>query len=187
MINSCEIKFAARWTTSYEDEILIINVDGYIGDSTRSEVEYAKSTRKSIRYLFHYVWIIQRWLLQYSRASYSRKCCCRCCHLWSPYNIDYAEWDKNFDLFSALGLCKQLLKPDGNLILFQGYSNVCETKQFLDHHYRFQNWVIWDRIMRTRKRIPMLLHIQWSRCMTECLKMILSRLLISGQITRNKY
>ena len=30
------------------DEIFVINVGGYIGDSTRSEIEYAKKTGKSI-------------------------------------------------------------------------------------------------------------------------------------------
>ncbi len=33
------------------DEIFVINVDGYIGESTRSEIEYAKSTGKTINYL----------------------------------------------------------------------------------------------------------------------------------------
>jgi hypothetical protein len=33
------------------DEIFIINVGGYIGPSTRSEIEYAKKTNKSVRYL----------------------------------------------------------------------------------------------------------------------------------------
>ena len=33
------------------DEIFVINVGGYIGSSTRSEVEYAKATGKAIRYL----------------------------------------------------------------------------------------------------------------------------------------
>lgn len=33
------------------DEIYVINVGGYIGDSTRSEIEYAKRTRKDIQYL----------------------------------------------------------------------------------------------------------------------------------------
>ncbi len=33
------------------DEILIIDVNGYIGDSTKSEIEYAKSLNKKIRYL----------------------------------------------------------------------------------------------------------------------------------------
>ena len=33
------------------DEILVINVGGYIGSSTRSEIEYAKANGKTIRYL----------------------------------------------------------------------------------------------------------------------------------------
>ena len=33
------------------DEIFVINVGGYIGSSTRSEIEYAKATRKTVRYL----------------------------------------------------------------------------------------------------------------------------------------
>jgi len=33
------------------DEIFVINVDGYIGSSTRSEIEYAKATGKGVSYL----------------------------------------------------------------------------------------------------------------------------------------
>lgn len=33
------------------DEIYVINVGGYIGSSTKSEIEYAKATGKEIRYL----------------------------------------------------------------------------------------------------------------------------------------
>ena len=33
------------------DEIFVINVGGYIGSSTRSEIEYAKATGKPVRYL----------------------------------------------------------------------------------------------------------------------------------------
>ena len=33
------------------DEIFVINKDGYIGDSTKSEIEYAKEHGKKIRYL----------------------------------------------------------------------------------------------------------------------------------------
>ena len=33
------------------DEIFVINVGGYIGSSTRSEIEYAKETGKTVRYL----------------------------------------------------------------------------------------------------------------------------------------
>ena len=33
------------------DEIFVINVGGYIGDSTRSEIEYAEENGKAVRYL----------------------------------------------------------------------------------------------------------------------------------------
>ena len=33
------------------DEIFVINVDGYIGSSTKSEIEYAKNHNKTITYL----------------------------------------------------------------------------------------------------------------------------------------
>lgn len=33
------------------DEIFVINVGGYIGFSTKSEIEYAKETNKNIKYL----------------------------------------------------------------------------------------------------------------------------------------
>ena len=33
------------------DEVLVLNVDGYIGQSTRGEIEYAKETGKPVRYL----------------------------------------------------------------------------------------------------------------------------------------
>ena len=33
------------------DEIFVINVGGYIGDSTKSEIEYAKSHGKVVKYL----------------------------------------------------------------------------------------------------------------------------------------
>jgi hypothetical protein len=33
------------------DEIFVINVGGYIGSSTRGEIEYARKTGKVVRYL----------------------------------------------------------------------------------------------------------------------------------------
>ena len=33
------------------DEIFVINVDGYIGESTKSEIEYAMQTGKKVNYL----------------------------------------------------------------------------------------------------------------------------------------
>ena len=33
------------------DEIFIINVGGYIGESTRGEIEYARANGKTVRFL----------------------------------------------------------------------------------------------------------------------------------------
>ena len=33
------------------DEILVLNVDGYVGESTKSEIDYAIATYKSVRWL----------------------------------------------------------------------------------------------------------------------------------------
>ena len=33
------------------DEIFVINVNGYVGESTKSEIEYAKRNGKTVRYL----------------------------------------------------------------------------------------------------------------------------------------
>ena len=38
-------------TIDMADEIYVINAGGYIGESTRSEIEYATATGKGVRYL----------------------------------------------------------------------------------------------------------------------------------------
>lgn len=63
-----------------------------------------------------------------------------------PYNIKQAEWDNNFNLSEIVPLCDKILKPNGNFIIFQGWSNVCETKQLLDQYFICQDWIIYDRI-----------------------------------------
>lgn len=63
-----------------------------------------------------------------------------------PYNIKYADWDNDFDIAKAIYLSKKVLKENGNFIIFQGWSNICETKQMLDEYFKIQNWIIWDRI-----------------------------------------
>jgi site-specific DNA-methyltransferase (adenine-specific) len=63
-----------------------------------------------------------------------------------PYNIDIADWDKNFDFKLVCGLAKRILGTSGNLILFQGWSEVCNTIQIFNNEFDLKNWVIWDRI-----------------------------------------
>lgn len=40
-----------RQKIDMSDEIYVINLDGYIGESTKSEIEYAKAKGKKISYL----------------------------------------------------------------------------------------------------------------------------------------
>jgi len=63
-----------------------------------------------------------------------------------PYNIDYADWDSSFNITGAVELLVPLLKENANIIIFQGWSNVVDTKMILDKHFQIQNWIIWDRI-----------------------------------------
>lgn len=63
-----------------------------------------------------------------------------------PYNISYNEWDKDFDIARAIELSSKLIKENGNVILFQGWSNVCQTKEIMDKYFKIQNWIVWDRI-----------------------------------------
>ena len=63
-----------------------------------------------------------------------------------PYLINYADWDREFNMSLAIDLCYEILKENGNLILFQGWSNVAKTKELLDQKFQIQNWIIWDRI-----------------------------------------
>lgn len=63
-----------------------------------------------------------------------------------PYVINYDDWDKKFNTSLAIDMSYQLLKDNGNLILFQGWSNVAKTKELLDEKFQIQNWIVWDRI-----------------------------------------
>lgn len=63
-----------------------------------------------------------------------------------PYNIGYDTWDKDFDLEINASLLRQICKPNANVIIFNGWSNVCETKQILDKFFHLEDWIIYDRI-----------------------------------------
>lgn len=63
-----------------------------------------------------------------------------------PYNINFENntWDNNFYL--DIELLYKVLKDNGNLILFQGWSNVCDTISNVTKYFTLTNWIIWDRI-----------------------------------------
>ncbi len=45
------LKAVHREKIRMADEILVVDVDGYVGDSTRQEIEFARSLGKAVRYL----------------------------------------------------------------------------------------------------------------------------------------
>lgn len=64
-----------------------------------------------------------------------------------PYNINYCEFDKNIIDYNIL--CKEfkrILKDNGGLIVFQGWSNVCKTKEIIEQYFKLKDWIIYDRI-----------------------------------------
>lgn len=63
-----------------------------------------------------------------------------------PYNIGYDSWDIDFDIRKICPLISQICKSNSNIIIFNGYSNVCKTKQILDEFFYMQDWIIYDRI-----------------------------------------
>jgi len=67
-----------------------------------------------------------------------------------PYEINFENngWDKSNSLnwnFLAKEFLR-VLKTDGSLVLFQGWSRVAETKRVLDQCFTLKNWIIYDRV-----------------------------------------
>ncbi len=66
-----------------------------------------------------------------------------------PYEIGYnnEDWDKrklNWNvMFQEF---YRILKDSGNLIIFQGWSNVSKTKEIGEKYFKLKNWIIWARI-----------------------------------------
>lgn len=63
-----------------------------------------------------------------------------------PYNIKQADWDEGFNLEDVLPLLDKILKENGNIIIFNGWSYVIDTKLLLDKYFTIRNWIIYDRI-----------------------------------------
>ena len=63
-----------------------------------------------------------------------------------PYNIGKEKWDTNFDIEQIAYLLQDICKENANIIIFQGYSNVCNTKVSMDKYFCLQDWIIYDRI-----------------------------------------
>lgn len=82
------------------DEVLVLNVDGYIGDSTRSEIAYALQHEKPVRYLespenrgCYMSWKSidtaprdGRWVLLRGESGYASR----------PYRVHVGRWDAGY-------------------------------------------------------------------------------------------
>ena len=67
-----------------------------------------------------------------------------------PYEIGYSDcpWDAKDNLNWAYLTkeFKRIIKTDGSLVMFQGWSNVARTINQLSKHFYLKNWIIYDRI-----------------------------------------
>lgn len=64
-----------------------------------------------------------------------------------PYEINYDKWDKDVAWELVRLQLYSLLKNTGNLIIFQGWSNVADLKKKLELiGFELKNWIVWDRI-----------------------------------------
>lgn len=66
-----------------------------------------------------------------------------------PYEINYEklDWDKKQLNWSTIAPeFYRVLKTSGNLILFQGWSEVLNTREYFDNFFHLKNWIIYDRI-----------------------------------------
>ena len=63
-----------------------------------------------------------------------------------PYNIKQADWDSGFNLEDLLPFLSKVLKDGGNIIIFNGWSYVVETKLAMDKFFTIRNWIVYDRI-----------------------------------------
>lgn len=64
-----------------------------------------------------------------------------------PYNINYCEFDKKIIEWEILSKeFKRILKDNGSIVVFQGWSNVDKTKQILSEDFCLKDWIIYDRV-----------------------------------------
>ncbi len=67
-----------------------------------------------------------------------------------PYEIGYSNyaWDAknklNWDYLTEE--FKRIIKTNGSLVIFQGWSNVSKTIDHLSRYFYLKNWIIYDRV-----------------------------------------
>jgi len=72
-----------------------------------------------------------------------------------PYEIGIAEWDKNFNVEKVTKEWHRVLKPNGSVFCFSGWSFVTQLISRFDNRFTLNDWIIYDRIKGrgTKKRL----------------------------------
>ena len=63
-----------------------------------------------------------------------------------PYNIGYADWDKFLHIAEITKEWNRILKPNGSVFCFAGWSFVCSVINQFDKNLKLNDWIIYDRI-----------------------------------------
>jgi len=63
-----------------------------------------------------------------------------------PYGIEYNDWNEIIFWGFLRNQFERVLKNRGALVIFQGWSNVCETLIEFRKSFFLQDWIIWDRM-----------------------------------------
>lgn len=63
-----------------------------------------------------------------------------------PYSIGYAEWDTFSNIEQVSKELVRILKPNGSVFMFAGWSFVCNVIQKMDKNLTLQDWIIYDRV-----------------------------------------
>ena len=72
-----------------------------------------------------------------------------------PYNIEYADWDKFFNIPEITKQWYRILKHNGSVFCFAEWSFVCNLINEFDKRFKLNDWIIYDRIKgrEGRKRL----------------------------------
>lgn len=109
------------------DEIFVINVDGYVGESTKKEIEYAKSKGKAVNYLEPNHDAILDNSISCSESEY-----------WPTIEDYLASIKEPYESFSKLKRFRPYILPDGsydfwydsNKVVFRMIDSLQENYQF---------------------------------------------------------
>lgn len=104
------------------DEIYVINVDGYIGESTKSEIEYAQAQNKPVRYLCDDTSCISKCQEKNHIAVESLSISKRICNALKRNDVNYLEQLENY--------------PEEKLIKFRtmGHSSMLELEKIANQY-----------------------------------------------------